>query len=189
MSIRLIRTSLIRTTLYGALVSTGLLLGACSETPQETREDVAAAQRKAAENVAETRASEAKDVAAARQDLVKTTQDASRDLNEAAADTRTEMADARQGMTDASREAAKDINEERADLTREQADANFQIAIAKAEGDLKIAKERCDGMEGDAEDHCNATAKAEFEQRKADAELALKRWEQVADSTASQPQG
>lgn len=179
----------IRTSLFAALAATGLLLGACTETPQETRDDVAAAQRKAAEKVAETRASEAKDVADARQDLNEATQEAVQDVNAAAVDTREDMADARADMADASNDAARAINEERADLTREQADANYQIAMAKAEGDLKVAKERCDALTGDAEDNCNATAKAEFEQRKADAELALKRWEQVADNTADQPQG
>jgi hypothetical protein len=179
----------IRTSLFAALAATGLLLGACSETPQETREDVAAAQRKAAEKVAETRASEAKDVAGAREELVETTQEAVKDINAAAADTREDMADARDDLADASTDAAKAINEERADLTREQADANFQIAIAKAEGDLKVAKERCDALTGEAESNCNATAKAEFEQRKSDAELALQRWEQIADTTADQPPG
>jgi len=160
--------------LLAAALFAALSLTACSESAQETREDVAKAKENAREEVAEVRADAQKDVNEARQDVV----DASAQNMQPIAGT----------MTGASPgEVARDVNNQQADLTREKADANYKIAMAQAEGDYKVDKERCDALEGQQEDACNATTKAVYEQRKADADLQMKRSEKLADATEEQP--
>lgn len=122
----------------------GLALAGCnqSESPADTRADVASAQA-----------------------------DAQRDVADAQADAQEQMADAQRDAADATTDNDADAAADAAQEASETgAEGEYKVAVAQAEASHKIAVEKCDALTGNAQDDCKERADADLENAKQQAE-------------------
>jgi hypothetical protein len=122
-----------------------LLLGGCSESANETSNDVSQAREKAS-----------KDASAAQQDA-----------NRSAEKAQHEVAEAKRDYADTRNDAQDELNEAEADAMVTMAEADFDIMMAEVEGQHRIAIEKCDALNGVKKDSCVSTADATLEADKA----------------------